>query len=77
MLYLNPVISTEWDLLQDLYVHNVRSSVLHNKGMGVCDEVGLGPSQSTTVSVVHCGNGLTCDADTLVHTEGGTELFIG
>ena len=77
MLYLDSIISTEWDLLQDLYVHNISSSVLHNKNMCVCDEVGLGSSQSTSSSVVHCGNGLTCDADTLVHTEGGTELFIG
>ena len=44
-LYLNPVISGEWDLLQDLHVHNISSSVLHHKGMGVCDDVGLGSSQ--------------------------------
>ena len=69
IVYLNPVISTERHLLQDFHVHSISSGVLHLKGVGVCHGAGLGPAQYTTSSVMEGGNGLTRDADTLVHTQ--------
>ena len=39
---LNPVICGERHLLRDLYVDRVSSSVLHHKGVGVCNDLVLG-----------------------------------
>ena len=74
-MYLNPIVSAERDLLQYLYVHNISSSVLHLEDVSVRDEAGLGSTQYTAPSVVHCRNGLTGDAKTLVHTKRGREIF--
>ena len=68
-MYLNPLIGTERHLLQHFHVHSVSSGVLYLKGVGVCHGAGLGPAQSATSSVMEGGNGLTCDADTLVHAQ--------
>ena len=76
-MYLDPFISAERHLLQDLHVHSISSGVLHHKGVGVCYGAGLGPAQSATFSVMDRGNRLTRDTDTLVHAQRGRELLIG
>ena len=75
-MYLNPVISAEWNLLRNFDLYRITSRILDNKAVSVRDVISFSSTQHCSTSVVHRGNRLAGDTNRLVGTERGCELFV-
>ena len=75
-MYLNPVISAEWNLLRNFDLYRITSRILDNKAVSVFDNICFCSAKLCSTSVAHRGNRLTCDTNRLVGTKRGCEILV-